>query len=81
MRFLTIFSGIPSTAPPADRVEVQFKATGTTLPINGVSNRYDDTYVEELVGVIDATDFADVVSRLNRTLQDLWPCGPAYYCG
>jgi hypothetical protein len=34
-----------------------------------------------LVGVIDATDFADVVSRLNRTLQDLWPCGPAYYCG
>ena len=71
------FAAVPAT----ERVEVRFKACGSGFPLNGISNRYDDAFTDTLEGVLDVADFDDVVARLNRTLQDLWPCGPAYYCG
>lgn len=63
-----------------DVVEIRFRAIGTSF-VNGISSKYDDTFPKELDGVLEANEFDDIVRRLNKTLQELWPCGPAYYCG
>ena len=64
-----------------DFVELKLHAIGKSF-VNGVSNRYDDTYHAEILeGIVSETDFADICRRLNTKLQELWPCGPAYYCG
>jgi hypothetical protein len=60
--------------------EVRFISTGARF-INGVSNQYDTSYDLQLVGIIGEDEFATIVGRLNRTLQELWPCHVAYYVG
>ena len=69
------------TTTGSDIVELKLTATGKSF-VNGVSSRYDDTYHAEILeGIVSETDFADICRRLNTKLQELWPCGPAYYCG
>ena len=70
-----------TTIGSGDLIELKFQAIGTSF-VNGISNRYEDTYHAEILeGIVSETDFADICRRLNKKLQELWPCGPAYYCG
>jgi hypothetical protein len=64
----------------AFRVIVKLRSNGQSF-INGVSSSYEDTYQEQLVGVITESELTDIICRLNETLQSFWPCNACYVFG
>ena len=52
--------------------------------VNGLSSSYDDTFPEELKGVLIEEEFSSAMTKINEALLDHWPCLPcegfAYGC-
>ena len=49
--------------------------------VNGISSCYDDTFPEELRGVLSEKEFGDVMRNLNDTIISFWPCDTCYIFG
>jgi hypothetical protein len=62
------------------RVIVKLRSNGQNF-VNGVSSSYEDTYPEQLMGIISESELRDIISRLNDTLQSFWPCNACYVFG
>lgn len=49
--------------------------------MNGISSCYDDTYPEELRGVLSEKEFGEVMHNLNDVIMSYWPCDTCYIFG
>ncbi|RYH23711.1 hypothetical protein EON65_17585 [archaeon] len=49
---------------------------------SGISSTYSCQFpAEALKHVMTREEFLDVITRLNETIRDYWPCNPVYYLG
>lgn len=49
--------------------------------INGISSSYSTDYPNQLHGIISQDEFIDIISRLNDTIRNYWPCNLCYFFG
>lgn len=47
----------------------------------GISSSYCTKYPLELSGIVSREDFEDIISRLNETIRNHWPCHTCYLFG
>jgi hypothetical protein len=47
----------------------------------GIASSYAASYPEALRGILTNDEFVDILSRLNETIRDYWPCNTCYLFG
>lgn len=47
----------------------------------GISSSYSMEYPLQLKGIVDREEFYDIISRLNDTIRNFWPCNLCYLFG
>jgi len=65
----------------SSHVKIRFIATGWRRFINGISNRYDDTYPDDLHNIITEDEFKRVMTSLHNRIVSHWPCDTCYIFG
>ena len=60
---------------------IKLNACGWRRFLNGVSNRYDDTYPTELQNIISIDEFERVMKSLHNKIISHWPCDTCYIFG
>jgi hypothetical protein len=70
----------PSVQEVDDFLFVRVPNTGLRQ-ICGISSSYSLEYPSQLIGVIDADEYVDIIKRLNHTIRDFWPCNVVYFFG
>jgi hypothetical protein len=61
-------------------VVIRIPSTGLRH-FTGISSSYSTQYPPILQGVIPANELLEIVTRLNETIRDYWPCDTCYYFG
>ncbi|KRW99544.1 hypothetical protein PPERSA_02402 [Pseudocohnilembus persalinus] len=59
---------------------IKLNANGK-LYINGFSSSYDDTYPQQLKGILNQRQFQKIMDELNSVIQSYWSCGLCHYFG
>ena len=60
---------------------LRLPAVGWRRFLNGISNRYDDSYPEVLQGIIGVDDFKRTMHTLHNRIVSHWPCDTCYVFG
>jgi hypothetical protein len=47
----------------------------------GIASSYSTEFPPRLKGVVEVEDFIDIMTRLNNTILNYWPCNLCYFCG
>jgi hypothetical protein len=63
-----------------DKVTVKCPAIGARF-ISGIAKQYDDTYPDQLIGVISEKDFENTMEKLNDAIFQFWPCTTCFIFG
>lgn len=70
-----------SLSSTSDCKVVRIRSTGATF-VSGLSSSYDDqSYPEELEGVLTASELHEVISKLNNQIVSFWPCNTCMFFG
>lgn len=59
---------------------VRLKSVGGKA-VNGLSDRYDDTYPKALMSIVPEHDFNIAMRAINQTAVDFMPCVFCRFCG
>lgn len=60
---------------------IRLDACGWRRFLNGISNRYDDSYPAGLHNIISVDDFTRVMKSLHNKIISHWPCDTCYLFG
>lgn len=63
------------------RLRITLQATGWRRFINGISNRYDDTYPDVLYNIITENEFKRIMDSLHDRIVSHWPCDTCFIFG
>lgn len=61
-------------------MQVRCKGEGKHF-VNGISSCYDDSFPQELEGVLSEQEFCGVMHALNDVIMSFWPCNGCYIFG